>query len=217
MINAALLFNLAGLHTVATMSPGPNFALVVQEAATAQTRRHVLWVVLGVVTGIYMHGFLGLWGVNIVFSKYPFALTAARIFGAGFLLYLGYKSLIAFAKMRSKSSQNMGIAEANASEASTTDIGSFWRGLSTCILNPKAFLYFASVFPQVVTSQMSLSEMFLTPLLLSMITFSWFSILGFTVHHLADSKHLATFRSLMLLGTGLIFIGLGGSTLIALT
>ncbi len=70
MNELTILSTLAVVHFVALMSPGPDFALVVQNA-TRYGRQTGLYIALGLSFGILLHSLLSLTGVSYLVHQQP--------------------------------------------------------------------------------------------------------------------------------------------------
>ena len=83
---------IAVAHLFAVASPGPDFAVVTRQCVTGGTRAGV-WTSLGVGAGILLHVAYCLLGVAVLLSQSPALLGAVKFIAAGYLLYLGIKSI----------------------------------------------------------------------------------------------------------------------------
>ncbi|GIL03105.1 MAG: threonine efflux protein [Alphaproteobacteria bacterium] len=121
---------------LAQAAPGPNFLAVVS-AGLGQGRRAALFTVLGVVTGMLAWGTLVALGLATVLALYPDLLTAMKIVGGAYLIYMAARALVAMARSRP-----MRVA---AQQRALTAFGAWWRGLLVIMTNPKAALMWTAV------------------------------------------------------------------------
>lgn len=70
MNEVTILITLASIHFIALMSPGPDFALVVQNA-TRHGRQTGLYIALGLSCGILLHSLLSLTGISYLVHQQP--------------------------------------------------------------------------------------------------------------------------------------------------
>ncbi len=212
------IYGIALVHISATMSPGPNFAIVSQSAVQWSFGPRTKGVVTGVVLGIFIHCALAGLGLNALLTQYEFVFKCFRILGALFLAYLGIRSFLSFVArcktflndIKAKShSHSTSVIQSLASD--TFKIG-FKEGLSGCLLNPKAFLYFASVFPQKLTHKLTFTQGLVTLFILTLITFIWFSLVAIFVAKL-NTKYVSMFNLVMSLVISILFISLASSLL----
>ena len=132
------------VHLLAVASPGPDFAVVVRESVT-QGRRVGSWTALGVGCGIFVHVAYSLLGIGLIVSQSIVLFNLFKWLAAGYLLYLGWRALRA---------RPMSLETAD--EVDTTSDRSPWQafvvGFVTNGLNPKATLFFLSLFTVVISA-----------------------------------------------------------------
>ncbi|WP_312395053.1 LysE family translocator [Stutzerimonas kunmingensis] len=132
------------VHLLAVASPGPDFAVVVRESVT-QGRRIGSWTALGVGCGIFVHVAYSLLGIGLIVSQSIVLFNLFKWLAAGYLLYLGWRALRA---------RPMSLDSAD--EVGTTSDRSPWQafvvGFVTNGLNPKATLFFLSLFTVVISA-----------------------------------------------------------------
>ncbi|MGL5360483.1 MAG: LysE family translocator, partial [Shewanella sp.] len=87
-----LLFTLALIHTVALISPGPDFALMVK-IATQQSRAAALAAALGISAAILIHTLCSLTGVSVVIANSQSLYLLVQAIGASYLAWMGYGAL----------------------------------------------------------------------------------------------------------------------------
>ncbi len=127
------LLTISLLHWVVLMTPGVNFVLLAQLAASAK-RSSAAMAVAGVTTATLVWATLAVLGVGVIFTAHPAFRLLAQLAGGVYLLYVACKL------WRSKAS---GPVEASQH----LSLGSVFRlGFVTNMLNPKPALFFGSVF-----------------------------------------------------------------------
>jgi len=124
----ATFIALITINMLAWLSPGPNMLVII--SAATKSRKDGYITALGVGLGGIIWGLLAVSGIAIVFELFPKAALALRLFGAGYLIWLGYKAWQSSAPIR---------ALARATPAP------FKTGLMVMMTNPKAVLYFGSI------------------------------------------------------------------------
>lgn len=95
---------------------------------------------LGAQLGLCVHLALAVAGLSVVLARYPEALTAIRVAGGAYLLYLGGRLIVPTLR-RTADAQLVAAEDVSTRSA-------FGQGLFTNLLNPKAVLFFAAVLPQ---------------------------------------------------------------------
>ena len=124
-----------------TLTPGPAFALLLQTAA-AHGRRVALANIAGNSIGVLIWGCLSALGVSALIAANHVAYDALRIAGAGFLLYLGVRALLA---RGSPSAPSISTNDHSQSRRAAR------KGLVNCLANPKLAVFFVALFPQFLT------------------------------------------------------------------
>lgn len=130
------------IHLLAVASPGPDFAVVVRESV-AHGRRTGVFCALGVGTAIFLHVAYSLAGIGLIVSQSIMLFNALKWAAAAYLLYIGIKALRA--KPASPSADDI---KAQSVERSAR--GAYVSGFVTNGLNPKATLFFLSLFTVVI-------------------------------------------------------------------
>lgn len=126
-----------GVVAIAYFIPGPDMAIILR-AATRGWRPGAAAAV-GAQAGLCVHLALAVAGLSVILARYPEALTAIRVAGGLYLLYLGGRLIVPTLR-RSRH------AVEESDDASTRS--AFGQALFTNLLNPKAVLFFAAVLPQ---------------------------------------------------------------------
>ncbi|TWE10976.1 RhtB (resistance to homoserine/threonine) family protein [Pseudomonas sp. AG1028] len=135
-------FTVALIHLLAVASPGPDFAIVVRESV-AHGRRAGVFCALGVGTGIFVHVAYSLLGIGLIVSQSIVLFNALKWLAAAYLLYIGFKALRA-------QPAAPGAVQEQAAAPARTPRGGFVTGFVTNGLNPKATLFFLSLFTVVI-------------------------------------------------------------------
>ena len=85
-------FAIALLHLLAVMSPGPDFVLM-SKNSLVYSRKTGVATSLGLALGIVVHIIYSLVGIGLIISKSIILFSTIKILGAGYLIYIGLKSL----------------------------------------------------------------------------------------------------------------------------
>src|SRR3989344_4015691 len=83
---------IALIHLLAVASPGPDFAIVLKQSLS-QPRRIVYFTALGVGLGILIHVAYSLVGIGFIIARSIVLFSIIKWLGAGYLLFIGWKSL----------------------------------------------------------------------------------------------------------------------------
>jgi threonine/homoserine/homoserine lactone efflux protein len=139
-----VLTSLIGFTAVAallTVSPGPDFAVVLRTALSSG-RRAALCGALGVAAGCFVWGLAGAAGLTAMLSASQLAYDALRVAGALYLMWLGAQAL--------RAARKAGPAEVGGGETPRTPPAAFRTGLLTNVLNPKVGVVYLSLLPQFI-------------------------------------------------------------------
>lgn len=137
-----LMYTLAML--LLTASPGPSALLSVSKSVTSGMRA-ALFAVIGSTCAIICIISLSFSGLGLVLATSDLAFTVIKWCGAGYLVYLGLRSLLT----KSPSATD----EADMMMPGTTSLSSWNHWLSGFLVgasNPKAIVFFTALFPQFI-------------------------------------------------------------------
>lgn len=119
------------------MSPGPNI-LAIMGTSMSVGRPQGLALGFGVAAGSFCWALLTATGLSAILASFAFVLTAIKIAGGTYLLWLAYKAL------RSAASAHE-IEATTLNNAPMTSFGYFCRGLAIQMTNPKAALAWIAI------------------------------------------------------------------------
>ncbi|TBO55881.1 LysE family translocator [Streptomyces kasugaensis] len=154
-----MLTSLLGFTAVAallTVSPGPDFAVVLR-TALGSGRRAALCSALGIAAGCFVWGLAGAVGLTAMLSASQVAYDALRVAGALYLMWLGVQALRAARRLRTTPAADGAVA-ADGAEPTAADAGgvrqtplrAFRTGALTNVLNPKVGVVYMSLLPQFI-------------------------------------------------------------------
>ncbi|MBM7038631.1 LysE family translocator [Vibrio ulleungensis] len=176
-----ILATLATIHFIALMSPGPDFALVVQSTAK-HGRKAGLAIATGLSAGILIHSTLSLTGVSYLVHNNPALYSAVQFLGGSYLLYLGLSSLKALLQTSTLDhTETVPDTQRPLSSANKPLTPFFRKGLMTNLLNPKALIFFVSLLSSIVPATMSLVGKVSAMALLWGLSIFWFSLLAYAL------------------------------------
>ena len=171
LIDASLfnsILTLMVIHFIATVSPGPEFMLISKEALT-KGRKAGFVSLAGTLSGLGIHILYSALGLAAVLASSPQALLAIQILGGSYLIYLGIKGLGA----------QPATAEQNK-ETKTLSSASYWQifraGFICDVLNPKAPVYYVTLFTLVLSPDMPTQHLIIYAACIAAIHASWFTL-----------------------------------------
>ncbi|ANM76454.1 threonine efflux protein [Serratia marcescens] len=165
-----LFLTVALVHLIALMSPGPDFFFVSQTAAS-RSRREAMMGVVGISLGIVVWAGVALMGLHLILQKMAWLHQIIMVGGGMYLCWMGWQLL------RSARAQQVSpVAEAQVALPKAGR--SFIRGFLTNLSNPKAVIYFGSVFSLFVGDSVGAGARWGLFLLIVAETFVWFSLVA---------------------------------------
>lgn len=165
-----LFLTVALVHLIALMSPGPDFFFVSQTAAS-HSRREAMMGVLGISLGIVVWAGVALMGLHLILQKMAWLHQIIMVGGGIYLCWMGWQLL-----RSARAQQTQPAAEAQVALPKAGR--SFIRGFLTNLSNPKAVIYFGSVFSLFVGDSVGAGARWGLFLLIVAETFVWFSLVA---------------------------------------
>ncbi|UIP30700.1 LysE family translocator [Photobacterium sp. TLY01] len=159
------LFSILTIHLMASISPGPDF-VVVSQKTLHQGRKAGIFCGIGVCVGLLVHIGYSVAGLTTALGHSEHIAQGIGIFGGSYLVFLGYQSI------KSSFSEQ---AEVVVNEGSKTETQSaFWSGLIVNILNPKAAIYFISLFSIIISPTMGAEKLLLVIVSIIAVQMAWY-------------------------------------------
>ena len=136
---------IALVHLMAVASPGPDFAIVLRYAVRFG-RQQALAASIGIGAAILLHVTWSLVGIAVLIQTTPWLFKVLSIAAAAYLAYIGVMAL------RSKAPLHPEQAIVGNAEETIPSAGkAFVAGFITNGLNPKATLFFLSLFAVIIS------------------------------------------------------------------
>lgn len=168
-----LFLTVALMHMIALVSPGPDFFFVSQTAAS-RSRKDAMMGVVGITLGVAVWAAVALMGLHLILQKMAWLHQIITVGGGLYLCWMGWQLL--------KSARARKLAGDTDEVESPVDLPArgrtFMRGLLTNLSNPKAVIYFGSVFSLFVGDNVSGGERGGLFILIVAETFVWFSVVA---------------------------------------
>ena len=167
--------SIAIIHFFAVASPGPDFAVVLRQSMQ-QGRSAAIATSMGIGSGILLHVMYSLVGIGIIIKTTPWLLNFLLYLAAAYLAWIGISALRS--KPATETSDPTGTASAPKSMTKSFMIGFFTNGL-----NPKATLFFLSVFTVAISSDTLFQHKVIYGLYMALATAAWFTFLSVVITH----------------------------------
>ncbi len=181
---SAFFLKIFVVHLLALMLPGPDFFFVTRTAISS-SRTAALSGVLGITAGCCVWATLSLAGIHLLFEAAPVLENLLMAAGGAYLTWMGAGLLRGLLR---KKSADVGTTENEASdtrETSDTTASTHSRertpflfGLFTNLANPKAVVYFASVFASFASAGLDTAQKGAVLALVLAETFAWFAFVA---------------------------------------
>lgn len=169
MNDFSLIASVALIHLLAVISPGPDFFMALKNSMT-YSRKIGIYTAIGFGLGIAVHVFYSLAGLALIISKSVIVFNVIKYLGVAYLIYIGIKSFI------SKSTDVKVATETHLTDISPLKAVSM--GFLTNVLNPKASLFFLSLFTLVIAPDTGTGTLIIISSLLVIDTMLWFSLVA---------------------------------------
>lgn len=169
---------IASVHLVAVASPGPDFAIVLRYAVR-YGKQAALAASLGIGCAILLHVTYSLVGIAVIIKTTPWLFTALTVAAAAYLLYIGLQALRSSAPAKPTQAEHTVVTESHTPSASKA----FIAGFVTNGLNPKATLFFLSLFAVIISPQTPQSYKLIYGLYMALATALWFCALSLLLTH----------------------------------
>lgn len=163
------LLLITSIHLLAAAAPGPDFVLVSQQTLSNGKRAGLLCS-LGIALGLSVHILYSSLGLAAIIANSSSALWGIKILGGGYLIYLGISSLNARTRLA-----ETGTIEVVVERSTLKIIG---LGFLCNALNPKAPIYFVSLFTIVLSQDTPAQHLLIYGLWMMALQLAWFSLLS---------------------------------------
>lgn len=199
----AQFFSIALIALLGAMLPGPDFAIVSRNSLF-YSRQLGYFTALGVGAAILIHMCYCVLGVAVIIANSILLFSFIKYAGAVYLIYLGINALF------SKQANNIFPAE-QTQQIKMSKFISFRQGFLCNLLNPKATLFFLSLFTVVIKPNTPMSWQVVYAMEICIIAVTWFCSLTIILSHpyikglLEKSEaYIAKFLGVFLIGFGIV-------------
>ncbi|WNY83563.1 LysE family transporter [Cronobacter dublinensis] len=191
----------ATIAALGMLSPGPNFFLVIKNAAR-YPRSAAMMTAAGVIAGVITHMTYCVAGIAVVITTTPWLFGALKYVGAAYLVWLGVNALLA----RGTTS----LALDGVAQESTSLKKAFLQGYLCNLLNPKATLFFLAMFTQVLNVNSGMMEKLWYAGIIVALTLVWWPLLVWLIQSAPVRRGLTKAQKVIdkLLGGMLLALGI---------
>ncbi len=195
---------LFGVFVLAAIAPGADFACVLRESVSFG-RRAGIASAIGVGSAIMVHVAYTVTGVGLIVAQSVLIFTIVKWCGAAYLVYLGIRSFTA----SRRSPQGLDKTIAASAGGARSAVTSYCVGFLTNLLNPKATLFFVSLFATIVSHETPVMTQFAYGAVLAVFLAVWFSFVAVFLTTRSMRTGYERIGHWIDRATGLVLIGLG--------
>ena len=188
------------IHFLAVVSPGPDFLMCLRNSLT-YSRKTGIWTALGIGAGISVHIFYSLAGFSLIVSRSILLFNTIKFLGAIYLIYIGIRTFM------SKSSK-IDTGE-QTSETDISPSSAFKMGFMTNVLNPKATMFFLSLFTLVISPDTPSHIMAVISVILVADTALWFTLVAIFMTRKGIRSIFERYQNVFNRGFGALLIAVG--------
>lgn len=195
-----ILTSVSLIWGIAAITPGPNFFVTAQVAASG-SRYAALYTVVGITLGTFLWGICGFLGVQAVFMAAPWLYLVLKFAGGSYLVFLGLRLL--------QNNRKWGRREGHVHTNSISTRKLFRLGFITNLSNPKTAAFVASLFAATTTPSTSYLTGILSVGIMTTISLFWYTSVAcvFSLPRVQQK-----YRGLQIIIdriAGIVFIGFG--------
>lgn len=195
-------FTFCLINLLALITPGPDFFFVSQ-TALSRSRSAALWAAAGITLGVAVWALISLLGLHYLFQQLPWLQPAIRLAGGLFLCWMSIKLLLACWRGPQLNATQAAAPPAFAGRQA------FWRGLLTNLSNPKALVYFGSIFSLYVGEGVSVGMRTALFAVIIVETIGWFTLVATLFSSSLMQRHYQRAARAIDGGAGLLFLAFG--------
>ncbi len=193
----ALIFS---IHLLAVMSPGPDFVMVLKNALQ-YNRKTAVYTALGIGLGIGIHIIYSVAGIAYLLQQNQTVFQLVKYAGMAYIIYIGIKTFMS-KQIKIKLQNQQNNKQISYFEAIKT-------GFITNVLNPKASLFFLSLFSLLIPPDTPSWVLSGISFMLITVTFLWFSLVSVIFTNPLIVKSYEKYESYIVKFFGVILIILG--------
>ncbi len=190
----------ATIATLGMLSPGPDFFLVIKNAARYR-RPAAMMTALGVILGVATHMSYCVAGLAVVITTTPWLFNFLKYAGACYLIWIGIQALLSRGESK--------LSLDSAAQYPITLKAAFLQGYLCNLLNPKATLFFLAVFTQILQINSGVGEKLWYASIIWVLAVIWWPLLVILIQSAPVRCGLAKAQKVVDKLLGGLLIGLG--------
>ena len=196
------------VFTLAIVSPGPNFIMVVN-TSLSDSRRAGVYTSLGVATGSGLFALAGMLGLILVINSLPHFAVFVRIIGGSYLAWLGFNMIRTSRKQPQHNTET-----STESTPALKPLAAYRTGLLTNLSNPKAWAFYFSLFTLVMTPDTPFWAKASLNAAMFVISFAWYASVSVLITDRRIRPMFLQVQPFVQSFLGIVLIWLGGRLLV---
>lgn len=163
------MLTIATIAVFMAISPGVDFVMITRNSIF-YGRKAGIWSAVGISLALWVHVTYSIAGLALIISQSIIVYSIIKYCGAAYLIYLGWKTMHA---------KNLPDTDTlDTSMQSLSRVKAFKSGFICNVLNPKAPIFFMSIFTQVVHHDTPLWVQLVFGAIISVTHLLWFSMVA---------------------------------------
>ena len=196
-----ILITMIVVDTLAMISPGPDFIIVVRNSIKYSPRIG-RWTAVGIALGLLVHMTYCILGLGLIISKSIVLFNLIKYLGAAYLICIGIMSFMS-------KDEDLDLST-DKEKSSITPLQAIKMGFYVNALNPKATLAFVSLFSSFITPDTSMGIQLAFAVYVVVSSVVWFAGVAsiFTIQKVQAAFNKAKNRVDRTIGIVLVSLGL---------
>lgn len=160
------------LAVVIVITPGLDFMLVARNSVF-HSRKSGVYSSIGVGLSLWVHVAYSIAGLAAIISQSVLVFSVIKYLGAAYLIYIGWKTI----SSSSKAGITIGRPD-NQPDDTMSGFAAIKMGFLCNLLNPKAPIFFLSLFTQIISPETPLWLQVIYGAIVSTVSIIWFSLVA---------------------------------------
>ena len=166
------LITVSVLTVIIAITPGLDFILVTRNSVF-HSRKAGVYSSIGIGLSLWIHVAYSIAGLATIISQSVLVFSVIKYLGAAYLMYIGWKTLSSSSKVGVSLRRPDNLADETMSRFSAIKMGFLCN-----LLNPKAPIFFLSLFTQIISPETPLWLQVTYGAIISVVHTIWFSIVA---------------------------------------
>lgn len=194
------LIAVISISMLTIIAPGPDFIIVARNSLSF-SRRSGVFTALGISLAIWVHLLYTLAGIGFLLARSIVLFSIVKFLGAAYLMYIGYCCL--------RNRGGVSVVDVELNNKKLSDLSSLKMGFINNMLNPKATLFFLSLFTQLVSATTPIYIQVVYGAIVSLSCLIWFSLVSVILNRTEVKRLFLRIQSGVEKIMGAVLLGFG--------